>query len=834
MQHPIIELKGIQKIYQNEDKEEYLAHQNLIRLIWKKLIHVTSFADIRLESPTKNRTETGIKESEEISILNQLELQVRQGEFVAIQGESGSGKTTLLRILGLMDNKYQGDYFFEGRLLRSGQKNIVSWSLQEEIRATNIGFIFQEDRLLEHIKAETNIELPLLIHNWSKKERSDCLKAMMKTGKIFSKKEIDARILRKKRRQLSGGQRQRVAVSRAMTLSPALILADEPTANLDPSRKEKIVEILRNHCHNGHTVIVVSHDKVFEKADTVYELQNGRLVVKHKRENSIEQIEHTVVNSQIENSKEDANVSNDNLQNIQTVISHKKGKQADQTSVNIQGEDFEEKDGDFSSLVGSKPIAFFFQDGGKKNQSFQPKTLHKDKNIWGGLKPRTPFWLHINLALKDLLFRSRMFTFLIVGALAIGAFQATIFLSLHTGTNELLDELIRAGSRLTRITISTKDITAADRFPDSEQIKNISGVKEVIFRREGVYRVKDVRGRYRGEIFFGLHSNDPEIKLLKFTAGHSFTSEEALEVIMAERNIRRLFKVPGETITDEFRESLLGQQITFVITRPQIPGDSPQNYNDPEDMPREEVQFKCRLIGIVAQAESSRNFYFPIHFQLILEKWRLDESRKFTIPFNSAADGWTVKQNKIKDMLDFQWAERAHIYLKTINEVVPAHVRLTGMGYEPRSDILKNFWIIDARRLSRYFLAGLVGLAVIIGMINIANNISTSVQLRRKEIVLFKLLGMRVGDISIIYIWNAIIASLIGTLLGFVVGSLTVSGLSNFLEDRYKDAIFAQLFAPTWQFLWMIVILGGIIALIASLLPAYRAGKLNLVEGFES
>jgi ABC-type lipoprotein export system ATPase subunit/cell division protein FtsX len=736
LKQPIIELQGIEKSYAAENKKD-----------------------------------------EPMKILDHLDLRVYKGQFIAIRGESGCGKTTLLRIIGLIDKDYQGVYRFAGDELHTNSK-IIPWNIQEEIRATNIGFIFQEDRLLEHLDIKTNIELPMFIHNFPKEKRIAKLKEL--TEKVYTKKEIDKdKILNRKRSKLSSGQRQRSAVIRPIAHSPAFILADEPTANLDPGRKQEIVKIMKQLCNEGHTIIVVSHDTVFEQADVVYELKDGRL--------------HEFQKTRI----------------IDTSVQPAQTTHPKTTMLTNEASVASKENSELKSLKTKSALFLKFK----------------------YLMPRSPRQLHLKLASKDL-FRNVMFTLLIIGALIIGSFQATIFLSLHSGTNKLLDDIIRTGSRLTRISIPTKDITATKRFPDIEQIKKIPGVSRVEFRREGIYRVKDRRGRDRFETLFGLHNHDPEYEQLVFTAGGRFSSINGLEVIISERSIKRLFDVPGDVVSDDFRNSLIGKQIKFVIARPKIAGASLSQFN--ENIAKDEFNFKLKLVGIVAQAEAGRNFYFPQHVQLILEKWRLDETRKFIIPLNKSRNEWSINIKDIKEMIDFSWIERAHVYLDTIDKVIPAYTRLTAMGYEPYSSIFEYRWVIDTRYLARYLLVGLVLLAVIIGMMNIANNIITSIKIRQKEIVLLKLLGMRGGDISAIYMWNAIIASVIGTVIGFILGTLSASGVSGFLSTRYADASFAKIFAPTWPFFIIIVLTGIILAIIASIIPAYRAGQIDLVGGFES
>jgi len=697
------------------------------------------------------------EKGQKIKVLNDIDLSVHQGQFVAIRGESGSGKTTLLRILGLMDKNYDGNYILSGHTIQEN-KNSLPGCVQEEIRADHIGFIFQEDRLLEYLSAEANIELPLAIHR-SSKEKYHHLKEL--THEVYTQKEESDKLLKRKK-GLSGGQRQRASILRALAKSPQFILADEPTANLEPTRTKQILQLMKKLCQAGHTIIVVSHDSIFEKADVVYELKNGNLI----RQPKSTMPEKTDV------------VDVDNLtHNIKQV------------------------------------------------------EIPTRTKLWGGLKPKTPLTLQFGIATKDL-FRNIIFTLLIVGALILGSFQATVFLSLHAGTNVLIDDKIREGSKLTRIRITTKDLTQSERFPDMAEIQGIKGVLEVVPRREGIYRIRDKRGRDRYETLFGLENNDPEYQQLVFTAGGEIPFDNALEVIMSERSIKRLFNVPENKVTDEFRSSLIGKYLRFSIARTRDPNMRVESFLG-DDVPMEVFKFSLKLVGIVAQAESERNFYFPKHTQLVLERWRLDEQRQFKIPLFKNKRVWTVNENALHKLVEYPWAESAHVYLKTIDDVIPAYTELTTMGYEPYAEIFNFQWLIDTRHLAQYVLMGLVGLAAMIGGLIIINNILTSIKIRQKEIILFKLLGMRDGDVTAIYLWNTIMATIIGTLLGFLLGTLVVSGLAGWAATYYGNTDFARIFAPTTPFFWWIMLGGVVLAILSAIIPAYKAGRLDPIKGFE-
>lgn len=727
-------------------------------------IPLISLKNIRKEFPAAEGAST--------VILDGLDLTVEQGQFVAIRGESGSGKSTLLRILGLVDRSYSGEYHLGGSLIQDATAAMPR-SDQEELRSAAIGFIFQEDRLLEHLSVRENIELPLAIRgalNQSARQRlGKTLAAMYRPQEL-----ADKRFLHRRRDRLSGGQRQRASILRALAPSPLLLLADEPTASLDRALKQEIFEALARLARTGKTVIVVSHDEIFDRADVVYELRDGKL----------------------------------------------------------------------SQVSVHKPVQTA-EDGGQPSTPADTAHPARSETGWAGrlrdlcaplrraarrVLPRAPLGLQLSLASREL-FRSWLFTLLALGALTTGSFQLTLLWSLEAGTQELLDDLIRKGSRLNRITVSLKpeQLTAAERFPDRGKIESLPGVLRVTPRREGIYRVQDWRGRDRLETIFGLGGDDPELEKLVFTAGKGFSSEEALEIIMSERSIQRLFEVPGDTVSDELRKSLLGKTIELAIARPPR-GTTLDTIS--EDLELEVLPFQLKLAGIVAQAEADRNFYLPQTTQILLERWRLDEARGFELPLNADGNAWTVPATRLRAFASFPWEERLHVYFSDLDQVIPGHREVTALGYEARAEIFNYQWVIHTRRLAHLVITGLVTLALLVAGMVIAANILIGIKMRLKEIVLLKLLGMRNADITLIYIWNAAMAALLGTLLGFGAGTTTIHHLANFVRENYPGAEFSRLLAPTGPFFGETVLLGLAVALISSAIPALRAGQTDPVKGF--
>jgi putative ABC transport system ATP-binding protein len=187
-------------------------------------------------------------EGETVVALNGIDLEINSGDFVAVMGPSGSGKSTLMHILGLLDSLTAGKYELAGRDVSS-----ISREARADIRNQKIGFVFQNFNLLARSTALENVELPMLYRRPKISERRE---KAMQALKFVSLENRAAHLPR----QLSGGQQQRVAIARALVNSPSIILADEPTGNLDTSTGLEIMKLLSSFHEHGITVIIVTHD----------------------------------------------------------------------------------------------------------------------------------------------------------------------------------------------------------------------------------------------------------------------------------------------------------------------------------------------------------------------------------------------------------------------------------------------------------------------------------------------------------------------------------------------------------------------------------------------
>ncbi len=184
----------------------------------------------------------------EVHALRQLELHINSGEYVAVMGPSGSGKSTLLNLLGLLDHPNAGTYRLEGR-------DVTTLSLEEQarVRSERIGFVFQSFHLVPRLTAAENIALPMTLAGIAPSERAKRVEQALKDYGLTNRAGH-------RPNELSGGQRQRVAIARATIMQPAMILADEPTGNLDRATREEVMRLLEELNGHGVTLIVVTHD----------------------------------------------------------------------------------------------------------------------------------------------------------------------------------------------------------------------------------------------------------------------------------------------------------------------------------------------------------------------------------------------------------------------------------------------------------------------------------------------------------------------------------------------------------------------------------------------
>ncbi len=216
---------------------------------------------------TKNLKKSFRTEEVETLALNDVNLSVAEGEFVAIMGPSGCGKSTLLNIIGMLDNPTEGTYHFANHEVGGLKEN-----QRTGIRKGNLGFVFQSFNLIDELTVFENVELPLIYLNMKKSERKEKVMKVLERMKIAHREKHFPQ-------QLSGGQQQRVAIARAVVTNPKLILADEPTGNLDSKNGIEVMNLLTELNQEGTTIVMVTHsDRDSHYAHRVINLFDGQIV----------------------------------------------------------------------------------------------------------------------------------------------------------------------------------------------------------------------------------------------------------------------------------------------------------------------------------------------------------------------------------------------------------------------------------------------------------------------------------------------------------------------------------------------------------------------------
>ncbi|MEM9547701.1 MAG: ABC transporter ATP-binding protein [Bacteroidota bacterium] len=219
---------------------------------------------------------TYIMGMEQVHALKSITLDVMKNEYMALMGPSGSGKSTLMNLMGCLDTPTAGDYYLNGENV-----SVMSDSELAEIRNKEIGFVFQTFNLLPRLSTLDNVALPLVYAGMSKSERDDRAETVLESVGLGDR-------ITHKPNELSGGQRQRVAIARALVNDPAIILADEPTGNLDTKTSIEIMEIFERIHENGNTIIVVTHEPdIAEHCHRIVRLRDGLVETDVRNENII-------------------------------------------------------------------------------------------------------------------------------------------------------------------------------------------------------------------------------------------------------------------------------------------------------------------------------------------------------------------------------------------------------------------------------------------------------------------------------------------------------------------------------------------------------------------
>lgn len=647
------------------------------------------------------------------SVLEGLDLEVRRGSLVVIRGDNGSGKSTLLRILGLVDRECEGYLEICGTQV-AGEGQQLSEAEVEDHRAKHIGFVFQDDLLLPLLTLWDNSALPARIHRSPKAGISEYLERL--TELVFHELGSDPRVLQRRRTSVSGGQRQRAAILRALSHRPSLILADEPTASLDLKAKKEVVQVFKKLCEEkGATILIVSHDPIFDDVGETYELSDKRLA----------------------------------------------------PAVSVSAE--------------TRP----------------PTKIERLR----GCPP--------SLLAKIALLEARgnpLFAIMIGAAMAAGLFQLTVLWSIRAGTENVLDEVINKGSRLNRLTVEASRRSAEGAtpggLPSDEILGGLEAYRHTVPRRETLLRLEDRHQRERRETAFGLISDDPELEKLELRDGAPFDDQQALAVLISERSVERLFGKSAAAV---------GKEIRIRLRR--------YHTKDKEDY--DEKAFSFAVQGVVDRAEAGRNLYLPQGTLMAIAKWRLNLETELV-----ESNGRLVVEGIGGEAPIW---ERLHIYFDRLDQVLPAATYLEQEGFSIAAEILKYKWVLDTKRLVSWMIIGVFAMVVLITGLLIVSNVISGVRLKRKEIAILKLMGMKDRDVVSIFVLSVLLCALVGGALGFGSGSGVVDGLRDYLSGEYPETPLGQVLTSTWDQFGNALLLCAAVAILFTVYPAWRTARKEAV-----
>lgn len=666
-------------------------------------------------------------------VLNGLDLSIEAGSFNVIRGESGSGKTSLLRIIGMLDSNFDGEYRFADHKVKAAP----DWR-RDELRAGNIGFIFQDGQLLAHLKLGDNITLPLRLQGSPEERRSALQRLTTLAPQFFGASEVANDILSNRPARVSGGQKQRAAIMRSIVNKPALLLADEPTASLDETRKQEVFDILYSLSQEGHTVIVVSHDTLFYNSGRQFELRGGKLA------------------------------------EVQP------------------GTDAAERQFAFRRPAEGRSILY-------------------------GWRPRAPLGILFGQALRETFLRP-IFLLMVLVSLCVGVCEISVFSSVIVGAQDFLDDAMTRGSRLNRLEIKprTADFDKTERFPAIGQIEAFGGIQAIIPRRSAIARVYGADGEKHVYSTLGLQTDDPEYRLLTFVAGGPFTaSNEELEVIVTAAMLNTLF-TDSSGLADSTRHygDFLGRLITLEV---------PQFSRTGQELEARARKVYLKITGIVLFAEGGRQLYLPNRTLLVFDRYKMDREGMVAMPTNEAGDAWLPNNRAaIAELVAFPWEDQLHVYAKQIRDIIPVFKTLSELGYRPESDIWNYKWVLDVRDLAWNIFIPLLALVIVAVGLTVVTNLFTSAKLRETEFALWRILGMRRGDLVITQVVSTILMVLSGAVLGLVLGGAMVNGTRAFLIETNPSAGLEKVFAPVSEFYSGILLFAIAIGVVAAIYPAVK------------
>jgi hypothetical protein len=442
---------------------------------------------------------------------------------------------------------------------------------------------------------------------------------------------------------------------------------------------------------------------------------------------------------------------------------------------------------------------------------------HRKRSDKGAGRRGCPPGLQLSIALREAL-GNPLFTAMIVVAMAAGLFQLTLMWSIQAGTGKVLDDVINKGSRLDRIEIAAKardDETTAEGLPSEAVLAGLGAYRRAVPRREILLRLDDSRGRERQDTAYGLIPDDPELGKLEMREGEPFTDQRASSLLISELSVERLFGI------DAIGETTVGKRVPIRFRR--YAADGSAGPDSTEDGPEyDEVTLDFVVAGVVDRAEAARNYYLPSETLLAIVSWQLDPGASLTVVDGRVeVTGGTVGEAP-------PW-ERLHVYFHRLDEVLPAAAYFERRGFSTTADLYRYKWILDTRRFVNWTIGGIVAMVLGIAGLLIISNVVSSVRLKRKEIAVLKLMGMKDRDVVSIFVLSVLLCALLGGAAGFVGGGLTVDGIRAYLTSAYPDSPLGQILTSTWaQAPWALV-LCVLVAVGFTALPAWHTARKEAV-----
>jgi hypothetical protein len=313
----------------------------------------------------------------------------------------------------------------------------------------------------------------------------------------------------------------------------------------------------------------------------------------------------------------------------------------------------------------------------------------------------------------------------------------------------------------------------------------------------------------------GLHTDDPEYRLLNFVAGGPFNpNNEELEVIVTVALLSDLFsEAAGLADGSKQYSDFIGKLVTIEV---------PQFARTGQLLTARIRKIQLKIAGIILFAEGGRQLYLPNRTQLVFDRYKIDRDGVVVMPITETGEAWS-DHSTIEQLVSFPWEDQLQVYTKEIRDIIPVFQQLSQLGYKPESEIWKFKWVLDVRDLAWNIFVPLLVLIVVAVALTVATNLFSSAKLREREFALWRILGMRRGDLVTTQVISTILMVLVGAALGLLIGSLLVNSARSFLADQ--GAGLEKVFAPVSQFYPAILASSVVVGIVSAIYPAIRTAR---------